>query len=62
MEENKDTPEKLHEKTPQWFKDWHEGSFWHFKYHVESKLRNHGRLLWIIIACFIAASLIDRFA
>ena len=61
MEENKNTPEKLHEKTPQWFKDWHNNAFWHFKYRVESKLRTHSRLHWIIIGCLIAAMLIDRF-
>lgn len=52
-------PEKLHEKTPQWFKDWHDKSFWHFKYCVESKLGTHDKLLWGVVICVIAGAILN---
>ena len=50
---NKKEPEKLHERTPLWFRDWHDKSFWHFKYRVESRLETHNRLLWAIIGAIL---------
>ncbi|GAH64792.1 unnamed protein product [marine sediment metagenome] len=52
-------PEKLHEKTPQWFKEWHDRSFWHFKYHVESRLSTHNRLLWGIVITVVAGCILN---
>ena len=54
-------PEKLHEKTPQWFKDWYNKSFWHFQFKVEHKLGWHDKLLWIILAAILAAGIASFF-
>ena len=54
-------PEKLSNKTPLWFKGWHNGFFWHFKYGVESKLAAHDRLLWLILSAIILAAIANIF-
>lgn len=53
-------PEELHEKTPQWFKDWYNKSFWHFQTRVENKLSLHSKLIWIVLAA-ILASIVARY-
>ena len=50
----------MNSRTPKWFKEWHDGAFWHFKSDVEGKLRLHSKLLWIILAGLIIASLIEK--
>lgn len=50
-------PEKLNDGTPEWFKDWHNRTFWHFKYCVESKLATHDKILWGVIIAVIAGAI-----
>lgn len=47
-------PEQLHEKTPQWFREWREKEFWHFKICVENKLSLHSKLVWTILGALLA--------
>ena len=54
-------PESLPEDTPDWFRGWHESTFWHFKFRIESKLSNHDKLLWIVLAAIVAAAITGRF-
>lgn len=58
---DKNEPEKLHEKTPQWFRDWHDKAFWHFKHRVESKLSSHDKLLWVILGAILIATVTNIF-
>jgi len=48
-------PEKLNKSTPEWFKQWHDNAFWHFKYSTEQVLSTHTKLLWGIFATVLAA-------
>jgi len=52
-------PEKLHEKTPQWFKEWYNKAFWHFKHEVENKLNTHDKLLWGIVIAVMAGAVLN---
>ena len=54
-------PEKLPNKTPDWFRQWYNLSFWHFQYKVENKLGVHDKLLWLVLSAIIIASVADRF-
>jgi len=56
---NKNEPEKLHEKTPAWFREWHDKAFWHFSYRVEHKLGWHSTLLYGIIIAILAGAVIN---
>lgn len=56
---NKKEPEELNADTPQWFTDWHNKAFWHFKYHVESRLSNHDKLLWGIVITVVAGAILN---
>ena len=53
-------PEKLNGDTPEWFKDWHARSFWHFKYHVETKLATHDKILWGIFVAVVAGAILNQ--
>lgn len=53
-------PEELNGRAPQWFKDWHSRSFWHFKYGIETKMALHDKLLWIILAAIVAAAIANK--
>ena len=56
MNHNNLEPEKLHDKTPPWFKEWHDRTFWHFKLRVEQKLSWHDKLLWLVLGAIIVAA------
>ena len=49
-------PEKLNDKTPQWFRDFYNREFWHLQIRVE----NQGKLIWIILTAVIVG-LVARF-
>jgi len=53
-------PGKLNSKTPQWFREWHNREFWHFKTGVENSLSLHGKIIWIVFAAIIG-SIIARY-
>ena len=58
---NKKEPEKLNDSTPQWFKDWHDKTFWHFKYRMESKMDLHDKMLWVVLAAIVAGVVANIF-
>lgn len=54
-------PEKIPKSAPSWFRSWHNSTFWHFKYGIESKLATHDKLLWIILTAIIVAAVANVF-
>ena len=56
----KHEPEKLNSETPTWFKEWHDGEFWHFSYDQETRLKRVERLYWILFAALVAGVLVDK--
>ena len=54
-------PSSLPKGTPVWFKEWHSGCFWHFKYKIESKTSLHDKLLWIILTVTIGTAVVNMF-
>lgn len=42
--------------TPRWFEKWRSNEFWH----LDQRVKFNSRLLWIILAALVAATLIDR--
>ena len=57
----KKRPEELNADTPDWFKDWHNKSFWHFQYGVESRLAFHEKLIYTILAAIIVVAIANIF-
>lgn len=53
----KDKPTELNSDTPQWFKDWRNQEFWHFKFRVERKLSLQCKLIWIVLGSIIAGAI-----
>ncbi len=51
-------PEELNSETPQWFKDWRNKEFWHFKINVETKLSLYTKLLWAILVAIIGLAIV----
>ena len=47
-------PKQLNSRTPQWFKDWHSNEF----YHLEERVANNSKLLWLIFAAVVATILV----
>lgn len=56
----KNKPEELNLETPAWFKEWHDGEFWHFNYDVTNRLKRVEKLYWVLLAALIAAALVDK--
>lgn len=54
-------PERLPKGTPNWFKEWHSNSYWHFAYRVESRLSFQGKLLWLIFSAIIITAVANVF-
>ena len=50
-------PEELNNSTPEWFKDWHDRTFWHFKNYTEDKLSQHEKILYGIAIVVIAGAI-----
>jgi len=56
----KKQPNELNSETPTWFKEWHDGEFWHFSYDMESRLKRVEKLYWGLLIALIAAALVDK--
>ena len=51
------TPEELNSDTPNWFKEWRNNEFWHFKERLESRLSLHSKLIWIVLGTIIVVAI-----
>ena len=49
----KDAPNDLNSDTPDWFKDWRNNEFWHFKQRVEF----NNKFIIIIMSSLVAAAI-----
>ena len=57
----KQAPDDLNSDTPDWFKDWRNKEFWHFKQKTEFKLDFNNKLTIVVLAGLVAAAIARLF-